>query len=52
MKGYGEPKTFTLDYGQMNQLFELIEEARHNPEKRERVDRLDALRNELQRHLD
>jgi hypothetical protein len=29
----------------------LIEEARNNPEKRERVNRLDALRNQLQRHL-
>jgi len=51
MSGYGEPKTFTLDYGQMNQLFDLLEKAFNSPDKDERLERLRPLRNELQRHL-
>jgi len=52
MSAYGEPKTFTLDYGQMHQLFELLETALNSPTKDDRLECLRALRNELYRHLD
>jgi hypothetical protein len=52
MSVYGEPKTFTLDYGQMNQLFELLETALNSPTKDDKLEGLRALRNELYRHLD
>jgi hypothetical protein len=51
MDGYGEPKTFKLDYGQMNQLFELLDEVLKDPKRSERVQRLQALRNQLYSHL-
>jgi hypothetical protein len=50
MNDYGEPKTFTLDYGQMNVLFELLEEA-FKTDKDERLERLRWLRNQLYGYL-
>jgi hypothetical protein len=50
MNDYGEPKTFTLDYGQMNVLFELLEEA-FKTDKDKRLERLRALRNQLYGYL-
>jgi hypothetical protein len=50
MSDYGDPKTFTLDYGQMNVLFELLEEA-FKTDKDKRLEPLCALRNDLERHL-
>jgi hypothetical protein len=51
MAQYGEPQTFTLDYAQMSELFELIEEALRARKDDERLKRLVPLRNELYRHL-
>ncbi|MDR3487634.1 MAG: hypothetical protein P4M05_22370 [Bradyrhizobium sp.] len=50
MSDYGEPKTFTLDYAQMNMLFELLEQA-FKADKDDRLEPLRALRNDLYRHL-
>jgi hypothetical protein len=56
MSDYGKPQTFTLDYQQMNQLFELLERemppegsksAENHP-----LECLRALRNDLYRRLD
>lgn len=58
MKTYGEPQTFTLDYGQMNQLFELLDKAigparQFEPsEEPPPLECLRSLRNQLYNHLD
>lgn len=51
MSDYGQPKAFTLDHGQMNVLFDLLEEAFRTRPNDERLEKLRALRNDLQRHL-
>jgi hypothetical protein len=50
MNDYGKPQTFTLDYAEMNVLFELLEEA-FKTDKDDRLECLRALRNDLYRHL-
>ena len=52
MADRAETQTFTLDYKEMNQLFELLEKALNNPKKDARLECLRALRNNLYRHLD
>jgi len=50
MNDYGKPKTFTLDYAEMNVLFELLEEG-FKTDKDKRLERLRWLRNQLYSHL-
>jgi hypothetical protein len=57
MNDYGKPQTFTLDHGQMNQLFELLDKALgpardYEPGKAPPLECLRALRNDLYRRLD
>jgi hypothetical protein len=54
MAQYGEPQSFTLDYGEMNILFEMLEEAfkTRKGDELKRLERLRWLRNDLYRRLD
>lgn len=51
MADYGEPKSFTLDYGEMSVLFDVLEEALKTGKNDERLQRLVALRNQLYSYL-